>query len=296
MTLARFRECVDAIGALAVGDYSVEDQQRMQRLDRITGEAWDGHHNRRGRHHPREEMIDARVPSAVALYALTRDGSMAAARFRWERRTGVTLEVLDERWEEVARALFRDGLTLATGRRVTAAEGGAFMRGLLQPGRMTYYHFVDESMERRPRPEPLLEPHPGWKLCPECEGKRFCPACDGQGWWSPEQRCRMCARTAECYLCGGGGEVRLQPPEDEGALTREEFDRRLASIERRLGGGYGEPAPTKAALDAAYAALADLAREPSSQADRSRRRSLAAVGEMLERTYAALGLAVPDRR
>lgn len=111
--------------------------------------------------------------------------------------------MLDERREDVARALFRDGLTLASGGRVTAAEGDAFMRGSLQPGRMTYYHFLDESMERRPRPEPLLEPHPGWKLCPECEGKRFCPSCDGQGWWSPEQRGRMCAGTAECYLCGG---------------------------------------------------------------------------------------------
>ncbi len=66
------------------------------------------------------------------------------------------------------------------------------------------------TRERRPRPEPLLEPHPGWKLCPECGGERFCPVCDGQGWRGDEQRCRMCGGTGECYVCGGGGEVRAE--------------------------------------------------------------------------------------
>jgi hypothetical protein len=79
-------------------------------------------------------------------------------------------------------------------------------------------------------------------------------------------------------------------------MTREEFELRLVDIERRLGGGYGEAAPTREALDRAYEALAELAREPSNQEDRSRRRALGAVGEMLDRTYAALGLAAPDRR
>jgi hypothetical protein len=163
-------------------------------------------------------MINAGVPNVVALQALTRDGSVAVARFRWDPSTGVTLEVLDERWGEAARAMFRDGVTLSGERTVTPADGEAFMRGLLEPGRRTYYYFVNESLEqeRRPHPLPVLEPHAGWKLCPECGGKRFCPACDGQGWWSDEQRCRMCGGTGECYFCGGGGEVRLQPPRDEG--------------------------------------------------------------------------------
>jgi hypothetical protein len=64
------------------------------------------------------------------------------------------------------------------------------------------------TRERRPHPQPLALPHPGWKLCPECEGERYCQVCDGQGWRSEEQRCRMCGGTGECYVCGGGGEVR----------------------------------------------------------------------------------------
>ena len=78
---------------------------------------------------------------------------------------------------------------------------------------MRYYHFVDESpeRERRPHPERLLEPHAGWRLCPECGGERFCQVCDGQAWRSEEQGCRMCSGTAECYFCGGG---RPRPPVD----------------------------------------------------------------------------------
>lgn len=77
-------------------------------------------------------------------------------------------------------------------------------------------------------------------------------------------------------------------------MTREEFERRLDAIERSVASGYGEPAPTREALDAAYADLARLAREPATQADRARRRSVSAAAEMLERTYAALNLPLPD--
>jgi hypothetical protein len=80
-------------------------------------------------------------------------------------------------------------------------------------GQITSGH-EPQTSERRPRPEPLGQPHPGWKFCPECNGTRFCPACDGQGWWDEDQRCRMCAGTGECYYCGGGGEVRESPPSD----------------------------------------------------------------------------------
>jgi hypothetical protein len=66
------------------------------------------------------------------------------------------------------------------------------------------------TRERRPHPQPLLQPHQGWRLCPECGGGRYCPVCDGQGWRSDDQRCRMCGGTGECYVCGGGGEVRLE--------------------------------------------------------------------------------------
>lgn len=78
-------------------------------------------------------------------------------------------------------------------------------------------------------------------------------------------------------------------------MTREEFDRRLDAIERSVASGYGEPPPTREALDAAYADLARLAREPSTQQDRARRRSVGAAAEMLERVYAALNLPVPDQ-
>jgi hypothetical protein len=80
-------------------------------------------------------------------------------------------------------------------------------------GQMTSDH-ESQASQRRPRPEPLSQPQPGWKFCPECNGTRFCPACDGQGWWDDDRRCRMCAGTGECYYCGGGGEVRESPPSD----------------------------------------------------------------------------------
>jgi len=158
-------------------------------------------------------MSSLSSPETVVLYALTREGSVPAARFRWGRSAGVTLDVLDERWAHVARTTFRDGVTLPGGRRVTPADGKAFMRALLEPTRTTYYYFVDESSgrERRPHPEPLTEPQPGWRLCPECGGARYCPVCDGQGWREGGQRCRMCGGTGECYYCGGGGEVRDEP-------------------------------------------------------------------------------------
>jgi hypothetical protein len=77
-------------------------------------------------------------------------------------------------------------------------------------------------------------------------------------------------------------------------MTREEFDRRLAEIERRFSHRSGEPRPRREELDAAFAALEALTMQESTQADRSRMRAVEAVGAMLRRTYAMQNLPVPE--
>lgn len=77
-------------------------------------------------------------------------------------------------------------------------------------------------------------------------------------------------------------------------LTREEFDRRLDAIQRMFWGRSGDPLPTREELDAAHAALVELAQEPSIRGDRERRMALHAVAEVLERTYGARNVPVPE--
>ena len=67
-------------------------------------------------------MSSTYVPSTVVLYALTREGSVRAARFTWRGPAGVGLELLDERWGSRARTLLNEGVVLADGRRVTGGE------------------------------------------------------------------------------------------------------------------------------------------------------------------------------
>jgi hypothetical protein len=78
-------------------------------------------------------------------------------------------------------------------------------------------------------------------------------------------------------------------------VTRDEFDRRLDEIQRRFWGGGDRPLPTREELDAAHAALVELAREPSTRDSRERRMAIHAVAEVLERTYAARKLPVPEQ-
>jgi hypothetical protein len=93
-------------------------------------------------------MNDQKTPALVTLYAQTPEGRKAAARFRWDPAVGVSLEIVDPKWGQLARRYFERGAPYdAEMRPVTPAEGETFMRALLQPSRMTYYQFVDESTE-----------------------------------------------------------------------------------------------------------------------------------------------------
>jgi hypothetical protein len=86
------------------------------------------------------------TPTRVTLYANTTEGRRAAATFRWNPHQGVTLEVLDPTWSQLAKRYYEQGAPYdAEMRPVKPAEGETFMRALLQPSRMTYYQFVDES-------------------------------------------------------------------------------------------------------------------------------------------------------
>jgi hypothetical protein len=77
-------------------------------------------------------------------------------------------------------------------------------------------------------------------------------------------------------------------------LSQEEFDRRLDAIQQTFWGRRDQPLPSRSELDAAHAALVALAREPSTRDDRARRMAVHAVAEVLERTYAARKLPVPE--
>jgi hypothetical protein len=77
-------------------------------------------------------------------------------------------------------------------------------------------------------------------------------------------------------------------------LSQEEFDRRLEAIQQTFWGRRDRPLPSHAELDAAHAALVTLARDPAVRDDRARKMAIHAVSEVLERTYAARKLPVPE--
>jgi hypothetical protein len=86
------------------------------------------------------------APTLVTLYALRTEGWVVAARFSWAPGLGVSLEVVDPRWEDVARSLYEGGApNRLEGRAISPDEGALFMRALLQPMNASYYRFVDES-------------------------------------------------------------------------------------------------------------------------------------------------------
>ena len=91
-------------------------------------------------------MTDPGTPTQVALYANATDPPRRVAVYRWSPADGVTMELLDEEWSNVARRYYEKGVDLPMERRmVLPSEGPLFMRALLQPFRMTYYPLLDES-------------------------------------------------------------------------------------------------------------------------------------------------------
>jgi hypothetical protein len=91
-------------------------------------------------------MEEARTPTRVVQYAYVTGRPQAAAEFRWSPETGVTLTVIDPVEGEIARGYYERGVPFEAERRlVSASEGPAFMRALIQPSRSSFTRFVDES-------------------------------------------------------------------------------------------------------------------------------------------------------
>jgi len=68
------------------------------------------------------------------------------AEFRWAPEAGVSLAQLDPKRGDLAREIYDHGIeSPSSGRFVPASDGPAFMRTLLEPTRLTYYGFVDET-------------------------------------------------------------------------------------------------------------------------------------------------------
>ncbi len=87
------------------------------------------------------------TPRVVSLYAVAPSEPVRAARFTYDPDTGVRLELLDPTWADLAVRYFERGAPFDRERRtvLAGAEPALFMRTLLQPANMTYYHFSDET-------------------------------------------------------------------------------------------------------------------------------------------------------
>jgi HEAT repeat protein len=92
--------------------------------------------------------------------------------------------------------------------------------------------------ERRPHPEPLTQPHPGWTLCPLCGGTRCCRFCDGQGWWEQDPRggvgpvqCMWCRGRGSCSSCRGAGELWESPPSGDWPMRQSTVDQFLEQLQ-----------------------------------------------------------------
>lgn len=87
------------------------------------------------------------TPTVVTLYAVAPPSRTRAARFTYDSRRGVQLELLDPTWGDLAQTYFEEGVPLDREQRsvLPGAEPALFMRALLQAANMSYYYFVDES-------------------------------------------------------------------------------------------------------------------------------------------------------
>ena len=86
------------------------------------------------------------TPTRVGLYTQATDPPRQIAIFRYEEKSGVTLELLDPDWGHLAQTYFLDGVSLHEEKRmVRPNEGPVFMRALLRQRNMSYYTLQDES-------------------------------------------------------------------------------------------------------------------------------------------------------
>ncbi len=86
------------------------------------------------------------APTVVGLYSFGSGEAVKVAEFRLTPDHRAVLTVIDPREAAMAQQYYDHGVDfVAEGRTVRADEGPAFLRALLQPFRMSYYRFVDES-------------------------------------------------------------------------------------------------------------------------------------------------------
>jgi hypothetical protein len=85
------------------------------------------------------------IPRKIGFYALQPGGMRKVAEYAWTD-AGVGIEVLDEKYERMARGYFTEGILLQRiGKLVTAEHPELFMEALVEPRNMSYYDFRPES-------------------------------------------------------------------------------------------------------------------------------------------------------
>jgi hypothetical protein len=97
--------------------------------------------------------MTGRAPTLVVLYALRGKPAnlVRSAEFRLTPEGRVELSIIEPDGGALAEEYYEHGVDLATERRVVQpADGAVFMRALLQPFRMSYYYFADESDRENP--------------------------------------------------------------------------------------------------------------------------------------------------
>lgn len=86
------------------------------------------------------------VPELVAIYDVGSGRPQRVAEFQLTREQQVSLTVFDRCECPLARQWYEHGVqVLGEARRIQPSDAGEFMRALLQPFRMSYYHIVDET-------------------------------------------------------------------------------------------------------------------------------------------------------
>lgn len=86
------------------------------------------------------------VPTRVVLYSHLSGVAKPVAEFRWDPATGVSLDLLVPDEGGLAQRYYERGVPFDAEQRVVSPQDGEnFMRVLLEPRNMTYFHFADES-------------------------------------------------------------------------------------------------------------------------------------------------------
>lgn len=86
------------------------------------------------------------TPSLIALYAFGSGRRERVAEFTLNPDGTVSLTVSDPSEGQLAQDYYNHGVELVSeGRTVGPDDGAAFMRALMQPFRMSYFSFIDES-------------------------------------------------------------------------------------------------------------------------------------------------------